>query len=86
MVCRVSMELEHEVGGVHLPDIPHSMGLAGSVGLASILKTVVYQMEGITAPPLVLAMLAVGIAGLVACWLPAHRAAQLDPLVALGAD
>ena len=63
-----------------------ALGLAGSVGLASILKTVVYQMEGITAPPLLLAMLAVGIAGLVACWLPAHRAAQLDPLVALGAD
>jgi putative ABC transport system permease protein len=63
-----------------------ALGLAGSVGLASILKTVVYQMEGITAPPLVLAMLAVGVAGLVACWLPAHRAAQLDPLVALGAD
>jgi predicted permease len=63
-----------------------ALGLAGSVGLASILKSVVYQMEGITAPPLVLAMLAVGIAGIVACWLPAHRAAQLDPLVALGAD
>jgi putative ABC transport system permease protein len=63
-----------------------ALGLAGSLGLASILKTIVYQMEGITAPPLLLAMLAVGIAGLIACWLPAQRAAQLDPLIALGAD
>jgi putative ABC transport system permease protein len=62
------------------------LGLAGSVGLASILKTLVYKMEGLTAPPLLLAMLAVGLAGLIACWLPAHRAAQLDPLVALGSD
>ena len=55
-----------------------AIGIIGGSGL--------YQMEGLTAPPLVLAMASVGIAGLVACWLPAHRAAQLDPLVALGVD
>jgi putative ABC transport system permease protein len=61
-------------------------GLVGSVALASALKSLVYRMEGLTAPPLLLAGLAVGLAGLVACWSPAHRAAQLDPLQALRAD
>jgi ABC-type antimicrobial peptide transport system permease subunit len=62
------------------------LGLAGSIALSSALKSLVYQMEGLTAPPLVLATIAVGIAAVVACWLPARRAARLDPLEALRAD
>jgi putative ABC transport system permease protein len=63
-----------------------ALGLAGSVALSSALKSLVYRMEGLTAPPLVLATAAVGIAAIVACWLPARRAARLDPLEALRAD
>jgi putative ABC transport system permease protein len=63
-----------------------ALGLAGSIGLSFALKSVVYKMEGLTAPPLVLAMVTVGLAALVACWLPARRAAKLDPLEALRAD
>ncbi len=62
------------------------LGLGGSVALSSALKSLVYRMEGLTAPPLLLATLAVGIAAIAACWLPARRAAQLDPLEALRAD
>ena len=36
--------------------------------------------------PLLLATLVVGLAAIVACWLPARRAARLDPLEALRAD
>ncbi|MEN9404942.1 MAG: Macrolide export ATP-binding/permease protein MacB, partial [Verrucomicrobiota bacterium] len=55
------------------------IGLAGSIALASVLKTLVYGMDGLTAPPLLLAAAAVGFAALFACWLPARRAAKLDP-------
>jgi Acidobacterial duplicated orphan permease len=62
------------------------LGLLGSLALSSALKSLVYRMDGITALPLVLAALAVGLAAFVACWLPASRAAQLDPLDALRAE
>ncbi len=63
-----------------------ALGLAGSVALSSALKSLVYRMDGITAPPLLLATAAVGIAAIIACWLPARRAARLDPLEALHAE
>jgi predicted permease len=62
------------------------LGFGGSVALSSALKSLVYHMDGLTAPPLLLATVAVGFAAFLACWLPARRAAKLDPLEALRAD
>ena len=62
------------------------VGLFGCLALSSMLKSIVYRMEGLTAPPLLLATAAVGMAAVVACWLPARRAARLDPLDALRAE
>jgi putative ABC transport system permease protein len=63
-----------------------AIGLIGSIALSSALKALVYHMDGLTAAPLLLATLAVGLAAIVACWIPARRAARLDPLEALRAD
>jgi ABC-type antimicrobial peptide transport system permease subunit len=61
-------------------------GLVGSIALSSALKSLVYHMEGLSIRPLALAALAVGVAAIAACWIPARRAARLNPLEALRTD
>jgi len=63
-----------------------ALGLAGSIGLSFALKSLVYGMDGLSYLPLLLAAVAVGVAAIVACWVPARRAAKLDPTEALRAD
>lgn len=62
------------------------LGLAGTLALGGVLKSLVYGMEGLTAPPLLLAAAVVTFAAIAAILLPARRASKLDPIVALRID
>lgn len=63
-----------------------TVGLIGTFALTSILESLVYEMEGLTATPLILATLVVALAATIAIWIPARRASRLDPLKALHLD
>jgi putative ABC transport system permease protein len=59
------------------------LGAAGAVGLARFLQSLVFDVS--TTDPLTFTAMAalLGLTGLVACWLPARRAAGIDPLEAI---
>jgi predicted permease len=72
--------------GLHLAAIGVAIGLAGALGLARFLGAVLYGVE--PADPATLAGMVglLGVTTLAASWLPARRAARLDPVETLRAD
>jgi hypothetical protein len=72
--------------GLKLTLLGTALGLLGAVGITRILKSIAPGLESNS--PLVVALVAalLVVVGLVACWLPARRAAKVDPMVALRCD
>jgi len=69
--------------GVVLVALGIVAGLAGSLLAGRYLKTLLYDISATDLRTYVAVVLAIGIAAMVAAWLPARRAASLDPTVAL---
>jgi putative ABC transport system permease protein len=69
--------------GMKLAVIGIAVGLAGALMLTRLLKTLLFGVS--TTDPLAFGLAASLLAGVVllACWLPARRAARVDPMIAL---
>ena len=69
--------------GMRLVVIGICLGLAGSLALTRLLRSLLYEIS--PADPLSFAVVPILLATvtLLACWLPARRAAKVNPMVAL---
>ena len=58
-------------------------GLAGSLGTSRLIASQLYEVSSTDPLTLAIIVMLVFAAALLACWLPARRAARIDPMVAL---
>ena len=63
-----------------------AIGIAGALGLAALVRALVFGVSPFNPLTLLAGAAAVLIAALLACWVPARRAAGVDPIEALRAD
>jgi len=59
------------------------VGLAGAIGLAQVLKSILFGVSAIEWAPFAGVTLLLAGVSLLACYIPARRAAKVDPMVAL---
>jgi len=64
-------------------DIGLAIGLAGALGVGTLLKTILFQTGTRDAITLTSIAILLAVVSVVACLGPARRATRLDPLVAL---
>lgn len=63
-----------------------AIGAAGAVAVGYVLRSLLYGIGSIDVPALVVALIALSVIALVACWWPARRATRVDPMLALRAE
>jgi putative ABC transport system permease protein len=76
----VALILRH---GLTLAVVGLALGLAASLGLTHLLKSVLYEVSAFDWLSFAAVACVLAAVGALACWLPARRAARVDPLVAL---
>ncbi|HVV72072.1 MAG TPA: FtsX-like permease family protein, partial [Verrucomicrobiae bacterium] len=59
------------------------IGVGGAVGLTRVVSSLLFGITPTDPATFGLVSLIVGVVALIACWLPARRAARLDPMAAL---
>ena len=69
--------------GLRLVILGVAIGLAASLGVSHVIATQLWGVSPYDPATLITVPLLLLVTGLVACWIPARRAARVDPLVAL---
>jgi ABC-type antimicrobial peptide transport system permease subunit len=69
--------------GLKLTAIGVAIGLLAALALTQLMKNLLYGVSA--ADPLIFVgvPLLLAVVAMIACWLPAHRAAKTDPMTAL---
>lgn len=77
----------HVVGhGMWLTAAGIALGLAGSLGVVRLLRTMLYEVSIYDPSAFVGGAVLLATVALLACYLPARRAARVDPVIALRAE
>jgi ABC-type antimicrobial peptide transport system permease subunit len=69
--------------GLGLVALGMSVGLAGALGLTRFLRGLLYEVKPLDPLTFGGVALLLALVALLACWLPARRAAKVDPMEAL---
>jgi predicted permease len=69
--------------GIRLTAIGGALGLAGAFAAARVLKSMIYGVSPTDPQTFIVIPLLLTFVALLACWIPARRAARVDPMIAL---
>jgi ABC-type antimicrobial peptide transport system permease subunit len=69
--------------GLMLAGVGMIVGLTGAFGVTRLISSLLYGVTPTDAVTFVIAPLVLLLVALIACWIPAHRAARIDPMAVL---